>query len=100
MAITVKNFATQVEIKDPQTSGRLTIYQIFAAKQTGQPIPFDEEPLEHRPLHYLLLEEALDQGSFEIGEVSASGEVNTVIINNMTDHPVLILDGEEITGTK
>ena len=100
MAITVKNFAAQVEIKDPQTSGRLTIYPVFAAKQTGQPGPPGEEPRDHRPLHYLLLEEALDQGSFEIGEVSTSGEVNTVIINNMTGAPVLILDGEEILGAK
>jgi len=100
MAITVKNFAAQVEIKDPQTSGRLTIYPVFAARQTGQPGPPGEEPRDHQPLHYLLLEEALDQGSFEIGEVSTSGEVNTVIINNMTGSPVLILDGEEILGAK
>ena len=89
MAITINDFTAQVKIKEPRTSGKLTLYPLFA-----------EKSLDRDQLNYLLLEEALDSGSFEIGEVSESGDVNTVVIANMTGKPVLILDGEEILGAK
>ncbi len=100
MSISIKNFKTQVEIKDPQTNGRLTIFPLFDARNFEKKSLFDEEPCECQQLHYLLLEEALDHNSFEIGEVSTSGEVNTVLITNMVGTPVLLLDGEEIFGAK
>ncbi len=99
MALTVKNFAGQVAIKEPQTAGSMTIYPLFFEEKRGTGADPSAQK-EHKPLEYLLLEEALDSGSFEIGEVSESGDVNTVIIHNMTGKPVLILDGEEILGAK
>jgi len=89
MAITINDFSARIEIREPQISGRLTLFPLFAEKS------------EHSDqLNYLLLEEALDSGSLEIGEVSEMGNVNTVIITNMSGKPVLILDGEEILGAK
>jgi len=94
MAVKVKNFSSEVQFGKPQKKGSLTIYPIFA------PGSRDQQESVSKPPDYLLLEEVLGFSTFEIGEVNEAGDVNTVIINNMTDHPVLILDGEEITGAK
>ena len=91
MTITINNFSAQIKVGKAQKSGRLTLYPLFAAA---------EQAGEGQPLSYLLLADALDSGSFEIGEVSEAGSVNTVLITNMTGQPVLILDGEEILGAK
>ncbi len=94
MAVKVKNFSSEVQFGEPQKRGSLTIYPIFAAG------PRDQQEAGSKPPDYLLLEEVLGLSTFEIGEVNEAGDVNTVIISNMTDQPVLILDGEEITGAK
>jgi hypothetical protein len=94
MAITVNGFSGQVRTAEPQTIGNLTLYPLFAAQGP------DPQAAELQAPFYLLLEEALGSKTFEIGEISESGSVNTVIITNMTGQPVLILDGEEIVGAK
>ena len=92
MTIKIDKFAARIKIGKAQQKGRLTLYPIFIA---------DAEKKEERlPLSYMLLEDAIDSGSFEIGEISESGTVNTVVITNLTGQPVLILDGEEIVGAK
>jgi hypothetical protein len=93
MTISVKDFSTRVRLGEPQRSGSLTLYPLFATAANAAEAGHDKPA-------YLLLGEALDTGKFEIGEVSESGSVNTVIITNMTGLPVLILDGEEIVGAK
>ncbi len=94
MAVNVKSFSSEVQLGKPQKRGSLTIYPIFA------PDSQDQQESGAEPPDYLLLEEVLGLSTFEIGEVDESGDVNTVIINNMTGQPVLILDGEEIAGAK
>ncbi len=103
MAQTLNDLAGRLNIGDPQESGRLTICPVFISgsktgmeegKKTGEGTP------EEKGVHYLLLEEALDKGAFEIGEVSDFGNVNTIVVTNMTGEPVLILDGEELVGAK
>lgn len=49
---------------------------------------------------YLMLDEALDRGVLEVREASASGVVNEILVINKGDKPVLILDGEILTGAK
>lgn len=49
---------------------------------------------------YLLLEEGLKMGLLEVKEVTLEGDVNTIVITNNAEEPVLILDGEEIQGAK
>ncbi len=97
MAQALNNLAGRLDIGDPRVSGRLTIYPLFIS---GSKASAEEETPEQKEIHYLLLEEALEQGNFEIGEISDSGSVNTIAVNNMTGEPVLILDGEELVGAK
>ncbi|MDW7730388.1 MAG: DUF6569 family protein [Bacillota bacterium] len=93
MTITISNLTSQLKVGEPQQSGALTIYPLFETSQ------YDESK-HTESIRYLLLTEALDKNNFVIGEISESGDVNTVIITNMTGMPVLILDGEEIMGAK
>ncbi len=103
MTHTLNNLAAGLKFGDPQISGRLTVYPLFFAdmENRGERIPVtDESTAKEKELRYLLLEEALDQGTFAVGEVSESGHVNTILVTNMTGEPVLILDGEELIGAK
>jgi hypothetical protein len=47
-----------------------------------------------------LLEEALDKGLVKVSEVSESGEVPFLLVENNGKHPLLILEGEELVGGK
>lgn len=49
---------------------------------------------------YLTLKQALDQHVLVIGEVSQEGRVPELKVTNKSDTPVLLLDGEELTGAK
>lgn len=51
-------------------------------------------------LEYLLLEEALETGALKVSEVSNEGSVNTILVENLGEKPVLILDGEVLLGAK
>ena len=97
MAQTLNNLAERLTIGDPLVSGRLTIYPLFFS--SGKEVDKEDAP-DQKEIHYLLLEEALDKGAFEVGEVSESGSVNTIVVTNQTGEPVLILDGEELLGAK
>jgi hypothetical protein len=49
---------------------------------------------------YLILKQALDQHVLVIGEVSKEGRVPELKVVNKADTPVLLLDGEELSGAK
>ncbi len=49
---------------------------------------------------YLLLDEALQGGLIEVGEVSTGGSVPELQVINKASKQVLILDGEELVGAK
>lgn len=49
---------------------------------------------------YVTLDEALAAGLTSVTEVSESGRVPELLVKNQAPHPVLILDGEELVGTK
>ncbi|MBM4305132.1 MAG: hypothetical protein FJ123_00200 [Deltaproteobacteria bacterium] len=49
---------------------------------------------------YLILEEAMGQGSVEITEVSHSGSVPDLRLINKSAHKLLVVDGEELVGAK
>jgi hypothetical protein len=49
---------------------------------------------------YQSLKDALSKGSLEVSEVSESGSVPNLLVINNGDLPVLIIDGEELTGAK
>ncbi|MFB0566280.1 MAG: ARPP-1 family domain-containing protein [Candidatus Aminicenantaceae bacterium] len=55
--------------------------------------------LNHTP-EYLTLKDALDKQVLAISEVSQEGAVPELKVTNKGDLPVLLLDGEELTGAK
>ena len=52
------------------------------------------------PPRYITLDEALARGDFEVTETSEAGHVPELHVFNAGDHPVLLLDGEELIGAK
>ncbi len=59
--------------------------------------------LSHEPPRVPVLEtldQALNKGTVRVKETSEAGEVPFLSIQNMIDVPILILDGEEVTGGK
>lgn len=53
----------------------------------------------HSPV-YQTLKQAMDQGTLTVGEVDAGGSVPELKVINKGDMPVLLLDGEELSGAK
>ena len=102
MTISLSKLVHQLQFGDPQVSERLTVYPLFfsAVESNVKDIAGAEEVAEQKGVSYLLLEEALDSGNFKVGEVNEAGDVNTIVVTNMTGEPVLILDGEELVGAK
>src|SRR5262249_32629774 len=49
---------------------------------------------------YLTLDEALQTGRFRVSEVSDTGWVPELRVDNGLDRPVFLLDGEELGGAK
>lgn len=65
----------------------LTIFPLFAEDDV-------------RPAEYTPIGAALRAGSAKITEVSEGGDVPTLALENLTDIPVLIIDGEELLGAR
>lgn len=60
-------------------------------------------PLISTQLHestYITFDEALKQNLLEVREVDESGRVNEILITNKSEHIILLLDGEILTGAK
>ena len=49
---------------------------------------------------YITLKEALERGTFTVTEISECGSVPELKVINKGDTPVLLLDGEELSGAK
>lgn len=62
MAQTLNNVADRLTIGDPLVSGRLTIYPLFSSG--GKKVDEENAP-DQKEIRYLLLEEALDKGTFK-----------------------------------
>jgi len=102
MTISLDRLVHRLKFGEPQVSGSLTVYPLFvsAVESNVKDFARADEAAELKGLSYLLLEEALDLGNFQVGEVSEAGDVNIIVVTNMTGEPVLILDGEELVGAK
>jgi hypothetical protein len=53
-----------------------------------------------QPLDYLLLEDGIAQGKVRVTELHAGGSVPELRLENNSDLPVLLVDGEELVGAK
>lgn len=54
---------------------------------------------EHEP-DYITLDDALEEGTAQVREISESGSVPEILFENNGEQPVLLLDGEELVGAK
>jgi len=75
-----------LEVGDPVSAANLTMFPLL--------LPEEVEPA------YLTLDEALAGGFASVTEVSESGSVPELLVNNRAPQPILILDGEELVGAK
>lgn len=76
----------QLSLGEAQGIHNLFVYPLLA-DQDSQP-------------DYLTLDQALNARLARITEVSASGHVPELAFENLSDQPVLLLDGEELVGAK
>jgi len=75
-----------MEIGEVQQHGCLAMLPLLASSEGG--------------VDYLLLGEALRSGLARVTEVSETGHVPELKFSNSADLPVLVLEGEELVGTK
>jgi len=83
---TLTNMLDRLQIGPARTFAGLTVYPLIG--------PDGLKP------SYRTLDEALDEGSARVTEVSQAGNVPELSFVNEGDRPVLLLDGEELTGAK
>lgn len=75
-----------VKVGPGQYYHNMTLFPLFVSEDPG--------------LDYLLLHEAIEQGLAEVREVSESGSVGQLLVENRAPRPVLIPEGEILTGAK
>ena len=75
-----------VHVAEPTRHETLTVFPLFAQTKSD--------------VNYLLSDEAISAGSVTVEEISESGSVPTLLVDNQTDSPVLFLEGEELRGAK
>lgn len=75
-----------VRVTDPERHEALMVFPLFTQTESD--------------VNYLLSDEAISAGSVTVEEISESGSVPTLLVDNRTDSPVLFLEGEELRGAK
>ncbi len=75
-----------VRVAEPIRHEALTVFPLFSETQSA--------------IAYLVSEEALSAGSLTVEEVSESGSVPTLLVDNRAESPVLFLEGAELRGAK
>jgi hypothetical protein len=79
-------YLSSLELGEAQHHTNMTVFPLFTS-------------VNHGP-EYLTMKEALDQRLLTITEVSQGGSVPELMAVNKAHMPVLLLDGEELTGAK
>jgi hypothetical protein len=82
----IQDFIESLRLGDFRHYGALTMVPLVSPLSPGA--------------EYLVLDEALATGRFQIGEVSDGGLVPVLRATNFTDRPVFLLEGEELIGAK
>ena len=82
----IKTAISNINIEESTDYNGLTLFPLSSEAQS--------------PLSYLLLEDGLWGGLVSIREVSSSGSVPELTVENRADQPTLIVDGEELVGAK
>lgn len=76
----------KVRVAEPLRHNALVVFPLFTESKAG--------------INYLLSDEAISAGSLTVEEISESGSVPTLLVENRADSPVLFLEGEELRGAK
>ena len=83
----LKEITPSVRVGPPVERQNLSIFPLFS------------EDVVHAP-QYTTVGNALTSGSARITEISEGGSVPTLNLENLSDIPVLIIDGEELLGAR
>ncbi len=83
----LREVAPRVRVGTPLVRHNLTVFPLFAEDSFA-------------PASYIPIGAAIRSGSAKITEASEGGSVPTLALENLTDIPVLIIDGEELLGAK
>jgi hypothetical protein len=86
MEKTIGEFLSGLQLGEISTHKNLSVLPVFTG-HNGGPV-------------YLTLKEALQQGTLTISEITDGGSVPELKVINKGDMPVLLLDGEELSGAK
>jgi hypothetical protein len=76
----------EVRMGEPQVCGGVTVFPLFAEQSSS--------------VDYLLSDEAMAAGTLAVSEVSETGEVPFLLVDNGGDQPALFVEGEEVRGGK
>ena len=85
MSLVVDTLA-RLRLGVPTTRQNLTLFPLLDSDAGGP--------------QYVTLRTALSSGRLEVTEVSEAGSVPTLVARNLGEHPVLIIDGEELVGAR
>lgn len=83
---TVESIISKLTVGDAVAHGALAAFPLLSSSVGA--------------LRYLLLTEALKKDLITVREVSKGGSVPELAVENRADVPVLVVDGEELVGTK
>jgi len=86
MDVLVGEYLKGLEFGKLQKLNSMAVFPVFANRESK--------------INYITLNEAIERDLLEISELDAAGAVPELLVNNNSDIPVLILDGEELLGAK
>jgi hypothetical protein len=82
----INNYLASITLGEAQTYKNIAVFPLFSDTNHGP--------------EYLTLKEAMESGTFMVTEVSEGGTVPELKVINKGDKAVLLLDGEELSGSK
>ncbi|MGA8831359.1 MAG: ARPP-1 family domain-containing protein [Desulfomonilaceae bacterium] len=82
----IKDFFSEIKVGAKQNHKNMTLYCMLSAHEA--------------PVDFMTLDNALKNDALIITEVTESGSVPELKVNNKSDHKILLLDGEELVGAK
>ncbi|MFO7980933.1 MAG: DUF6569 family protein [Candidatus Aminicenantes bacterium] len=86
MEVKIKNFLLNMELGKLQSHQKMGVIPLTTAESNGP--------------EYVTLKQALEKNFLTIKEISESGSVPELKVINNAEIPVLLLDGEELSGAK
>jgi hypothetical protein len=89
----ISDLVSRLVVGQSTRIGALEVFPLFQPSD-----PSGNSP--HLSTPYLLLADAIENGSARVEEVSEGGSVPTLRLVNLSDLPILAFDGEELVGAK